>query len=76
MKRLWRWSRTTFAAATKATVSLFIAAAFWYVLLVVLGTAAASSGVAIQYGRGYGLMVLGILCLVGSELVRGGMKRA
>jgi hypothetical protein len=53
-----------------------VTALFWYVLLAVLGIAAVAVGVGLEFGLGYGLLALGVLCLVGSEVVRSGMRRA
>jgi hypothetical protein len=63
-------------AAWARTVSLLISAFFWFALLAVSGIALTATGVAVQFGLGYGLITAGVLVLVGAEVVRSGMIRA
>jgi hypothetical protein len=49
-------------------------ASFWYVVLAVSGVLFVSSGVAMEFGYGFGLFVLGALALLGSEVIRHGMR--
>jgi hypothetical protein len=60
----------------KSVSALLVTAVFWYLLLASAGVAAASTGVAVQFGNGYGLITFGALCICGSEMVRTGMRRA
>lgn len=46
----------------------------WYVALVVSGVLTLAYGVALEFGRGYGLIAFGALALVGSEAIRNGLR--
>ena len=56
--------------------TLIVSAEFWCVLLMVLGAAAVTVGVSMVFGQGYGVLVFGVLCLVGSNVIRRGLIRA
>jgi hypothetical protein len=55
---------------------VLVSAYFWYVLLALFGASVLSVGVAIRYGLGHGLIALGALSIIASEMVRQGMRRA
>jgi hypothetical protein len=56
-------------------VTVLVSAYFWYVLLATVGAFAVACGVSLQFGVGYGFIAFGVLCVLGSEVVRGGMIR-
>jgi hypothetical protein len=55
--------------------TVLISAYFWYAMLATIGAFAVACGVSLQFGVGYGLIAFGVLCVLGSEVVRGGMIR-
>lgn len=64
--------------ATKAitlAAETLLSAQFWFVLLVISGALSLSYGVAFNFGRGYGFMAFGVLCILGSQAIRGGLTR-
>lgn len=48
----------------------------WYAALFLSGSVLVASGVALEFGRGFGLVAFGVFCIAGSEVIRRGMARA
>lgn len=63
------------SAVSRLARRLIASAYFWYVALTVTGALTLAHGIAIQFGRGYGFIALGVLALVGSEAIRNGLRR-
>lgn len=55
---------------------MLASATLWYFLLALSGVLTLSYGVAIQFGRGYGLIAFGAIAILGSEAIRRGLSRA
>lgn len=55
--------------------ALLISALFWFVLLAVMGSLLLAIGTSVIAGIGYGVCVLGALCLIGSGVVLTGLRR-
>ena len=51
-------------------------AVFWYLVLAVGGPLLIALGIGLQFGIGFAAIALGVLMVVGSEIVRNGMRRA
>ena len=61
-------------ALARAAGTVMLSAFFWYILLAAGGALLVARGVAVQYGGGPGMMTLGALAILGSEILRNGLR--
>lgn len=71
-----RTKRRSLTAVLASLRVLIVSAFAWYAVLAAAGAVLAAVGVALEYGTGHGLLVLGVFALTASELIRRGMMRS